>query len=168
MTEAAIFPQTPTVQLAGGGDGGAVRAAAGDVSDALGLQRLDQPRFVTVPEEGNADFSLTASSGGDPRSAGKRNLHPAEVAQLAVVSLPPGEHLPVHGQGHGVASPGVHGHLLHHVVAERGDLAGDGDGPAGEAQAQPAVGGLPARVNLPLHRHWATTTQRSNTQNDSE
>lgn len=87
------------------------------------------------------------------------NAHSAEVSQLAVVSLPPGEDLPVHGQGHGVAAARVHGHLLHHVVAEGGDLAGDGDGAAGQAQAQPAVGGLSAGVDLPLHRHCTQNAQ---------
>lgn len=82
------------------------------------------------------------------------NAHSAEVSQLAVVSLPPGEDLPVHGQSHGVAAAGVHGHLLHHVVAEGSDLAGNGDGPTRQAQAEPAIGGLSAGVDLPLHRHY--------------
>lgn len=50
MSKAAIFPQTPAIQLPTGGDGGTVRAATGYVTDALGLQCLNQPRFVTVPK----------------------------------------------------------------------------------------------------------------------
>lgn len=57
------------------------------------------------------------------------NTHSAKVSQLAVVSLPPGEDLPINSQSHGVAATGVNGHLLHHVIAEGSDLAGDGDGP---------------------------------------
>lgn len=49
MSEAAVFTQTPAVQLSTGGDGGAVGAAAGDVADALGLQGLNQSGLITVP-----------------------------------------------------------------------------------------------------------------------
>lgn len=49
VSEAAVFAQTPAVQLPAGGDCGAVRAPTGDVTDTFGLQCLDQPRFVTVP-----------------------------------------------------------------------------------------------------------------------
>ena len=52
----------------------------------------------------------------------------------------------------------MHGYLLHHVVAEGRDLARDGDGAAGEAQAQPAVGGLAAGVHLALRRHCGVRT----------
>lgn len=58
MSKAAIFPQTPAIQLPAGGDRRAVRAATGDVTDALGLQSLDQPRLVTVPKARKSDFSL--------------------------------------------------------------------------------------------------------------
>ena len=50
MSEAAVFTQTPAVQLPTGGDGSTVRAATGDVTDALGLQCLNQPGLITVPE----------------------------------------------------------------------------------------------------------------------
>ena len=56
MSKAAIFPKTPTIQLPTGGDGRTVRAATGNVTDALGLQCLNQPRFVTVPKTENQDF----------------------------------------------------------------------------------------------------------------
>lgn len=56
MSKAAIFPQTPAIQLPTGGDGGTVRAATGYVTDALGLQCLNQPRFVTVPKTENQDI----------------------------------------------------------------------------------------------------------------
>lgn len=56
MSEAAVLAQPPAVQLAAGGDGGAVGAAAGDVTDAFGLQGLDEPRFVTVPEDKQGDL----------------------------------------------------------------------------------------------------------------
>ena len=62
-------------------------------------------------------------------------IHSAEVSQFAVVSLSPGEDLAVHSQSHGMAAPRMHCDLLHHIVAECGDLAGDWDGPAGQAQA---------------------------------
>lgn len=87
------------------------------------------------------------------------NEHSAEVSQLAVITLPPREDLPVHGQRHGMAAAGVHGHLLHHIVAKGSDLAGDGDGPTRQAQAKPAVCGLSAGVDLPLHRHCMINTQ---------
>ena len=86
-------------------------------------------------------------------------LHPAEVSQLAIVTLAPGEDLPVYGQGHGVAAARVHRHLLHHVVAEGGDLPRDGHRAAGQAQAQPAIGGFTAGVHLTLHRHWGASTR---------
>lgn len=139
MSEAAVFAQTPTVQLPAGGDGGAVRAAAGDVTDTFGLQRLDQPRFVTVPTADTIiSFNLRRAlhtTADFSEMTHEENTHSAEVSQFAVVSLPPGEDLPVHGQSHGVAPPGVHGDLFHHVIAERGDLARDWDGSAREAQA---------------------------------
>lgn len=50
MSKAAVLPQAPAVELAAGGDGGTVGASAGDVTDALGLQDLDEARFVTVPK----------------------------------------------------------------------------------------------------------------------
>lgn len=53
MTEAAIFSQTPTVKLPTGGNGCTVRAATGDVTDALCLKCFNQPRFVTVPKAEN-------------------------------------------------------------------------------------------------------------------
>lgn len=49
MPQPAVLPEAPGVQLAAGCEGCAVRAPAGDVPDALGLQGLDQPRLVTVP-----------------------------------------------------------------------------------------------------------------------
>ena len=94
-----------------------------------------------------------------PRICRVIGSHPAEVPQLAVVALAPGEDLAVHGQGHGVAAARVHRHLLHHVVAEGGDLPRDGHRAAGQAQAQPAVGGLAAGVHLALHRHWGGSTR---------
>lgn len=82
MSEAAVLSQPPAVQLAAGGDGGAVGAAAGDVTDAFGLQGLDEPRFVTVPENKRDDFALIpgrvhakpASFSGVGRRAGGRGL----------------------------------------------------------------------------------------------
>lgn len=56
MSEAAVFSQTPAVQLAAGGDGRAVRAAAGDVTDPFGLQCFNQPRLVAVPKKQNHTF----------------------------------------------------------------------------------------------------------------
>lgn len=56
MSKAAIFPQTPAIQLPAGGDRRTVRAATGDVTDALGLQCLNQPRLVTVPKAENPNF----------------------------------------------------------------------------------------------------------------
>lgn len=49
MAQPAVLPEAPGVQLAARGEGRAVRAPAGDVADALGLQGLDQPRLVAVP-----------------------------------------------------------------------------------------------------------------------
>lgn len=83
----------------------------------------------------------------------QQNIHSAEVSQFAVISFSPGENLPVHSQGHGVSSPRMHSNLLHHIVTECSNLTGDWDGPAGEAQAQPAVGGLSTGVDLSLHCH---------------
>lgn len=56
VSEAPVLAQAPAVQLAAGGDGGAVGAAAGDVADAFGLQGLDEPRFVTVPKSGKGNW----------------------------------------------------------------------------------------------------------------
>lgn len=56
MSKAAVLPESPAVELATGGDGGAVGAAAGDVTDAFGLQGLDEPRFVTVPKNKQGDL----------------------------------------------------------------------------------------------------------------
>lgn len=50
MSESAIFTQPPAVQLPAGCDGSAVRAATGNVTDALRLQRLNKPGLVTVPK----------------------------------------------------------------------------------------------------------------------
>lgn len=148
-------------------------AAAGNVTDAFSLQGLDETRFVTIPKKKKkGQFALITGRVhakqayfGNTRGivewegAELLNEHSAEVSQLAVVSLPPGEDLPVHGQGHGVATAGVHGHFFHHIVAESSDLAGDGDGPTRQAQAQPAVGGLSASVDLSLHRHCTINAQ---------
>lgn len=49
MSKAAIFTQTPAVQLPARGDRSTVGAATGNVADAFGLQCFNQPRFVTVP-----------------------------------------------------------------------------------------------------------------------
>lgn len=80
------------------------------------------------------------------------------MSQLAVVAFPPGEDLAVHRQSHGMAAARVHGHLLHHIVAEGSDLARDWDGPTGQAQSKPAVGGLSAGVDFPLHRNCMVGT----------
>lgn len=53
MSESAIFTQPPAVQLPAGCDGSTVRAATGDVTDALRLQRLNKPGLVTVPKGKN-------------------------------------------------------------------------------------------------------------------
>lgn len=50
VAQPSILPQAPGVELPTGGDGSAVRAAAGNVSDSLRLQGLDEARFVTVPK----------------------------------------------------------------------------------------------------------------------
>ncbi len=63
------------------------------------------------------------------------NIHSTEVSQLSIISLSPGEDLPIHSQGHGVASPRMHSDLLYHIVTECSDLTGDWDGPTGQAQA---------------------------------
>lgn len=139
VSEAAVFAQTPTIQLPAGGDCGAVRAATGNVTDTFGLQCLDQPRFVTVPTvDTRISFNLRQglyTTVNFLEMTHEENTHSAEVSQFAVVSLPPGEDLPVHGQSHGVAPPGVHGDLFHHVIAECGDLPWDWDGSARKAQA---------------------------------
>lgn len=85
------------------------------------------------------------------------DLHSAEMSKFAVVSLSPREHLSVHSQCHGVAPSRMHSDLLHHVVTECSDLTRDRDGPTGQTKAQPAVGGLSTRVNLPLNGHWNST-----------
>lgn len=88
----------------------------------------------------------------------KKQVHSAEVSKLAVVPLSPRENLSVHSQSHGVAPPGVHSDLLHHVVAECSDLARDWDRSTRQAQAQPAVGGLSTGVDLPLDGHCNNDT----------
>lgn len=66
MAEAAVLAAAPRVEFPGGGDGGAVRAAARDVPHPLRLERLDQPRLVA--------------------------REPRAVSELAVVALAPGKY----------------------------------------------------------------------------
>lgn len=49
VAQPAVLAEAPGVELAAGREGRAVRAPAGYVPDALGLQGLDQPGLVTVP-----------------------------------------------------------------------------------------------------------------------
>lgn len=79
------------------------------------------------------------------------SIHSAEVSKFAIISLSPGEDLPVHGQSHGMASPRMHGDLLHNIIAKCSDLAGDWNGPAGQTQAQPAISSLSTCIDLPLN-----------------
>lgn len=81
------------------------------------------------------------------------NSHSAEVPQFAVVSFAPREDLPIHRESHGMASTRMNCHLLHYVITQGTDLTRDLDGPTGEAQAQPAVGGLTTCIDLSLHSH---------------
>lgn len=88
------------------------------------------------------------------------SIHSAEVSKFAIISLSPGEDLPVHGQSHGMASPRMHGDLLHNIVAKCSDLAGDWNGPAGQTQAQPAISSLSTCIDLPLDCHCKNDKSR--------
>lgn len=87
-------------------------------------------------------------------------IHSAEVSKFAIISLPPGEDLPVHGQSHGMASPRMHGDLLHNIVAKCRYLAGDWNGPAGQTQAQPPISSLSTCIDLPLDCHCKNDKSR--------
>ena len=126
VAQPPVLAAAPGVQLAAGGDGGAVGAAARDVPHPLVLQRLYQPRLV--------------------------NGHPGAVAQLAVVPLAPAEHSAVHGERHGVLAAAVHRHLLDHVLAEGAELPRHGH-VAAVAQAEPPVGSLATGVHLAIAGH---------------
>ena len=49
MAESPILPEAPRIQVTVRDDGRAMRTTTGDVPYSLRSQRLDQPRFVTVP-----------------------------------------------------------------------------------------------------------------------
>ena len=82
--------------------------------------------------------------------AGTLNSHPAEVAKFAIIALAPGEHLAIHSQCHGVPAPGVHRHLLDHVLPQRDELARLGDVASADAEPQAAISGLTAGIQLAI------------------
>lgn len=105
MTKTSVFPQTPAVQFSTGCDGSAVRAAAGDISNAFSLQCFNQPWLIAVP--GTKKHHLSHQSFNcvlHVWDSGKNNLHPAKVSKLSVVSFTPRKHFPIYSQSHRMPS----------------------------------------------------------------
>ena len=79
-----------------------------------------------------------------------RNTHRSlvvSVSQLSVPSIPPGEHLPVRSEGHGVPASRTHRHLAHYVGAQLHQWLGGAD-VSKASDPQTAVGTLATAVYL--------------------